>query len=1023
MRELFWGDTPVRNGRENSHGEFVERDGESFYKISNYQAMRPFLISVVSGSNHWMFISSTGGLTCGRHSPESALFPYYTDDKLHDAHCTTGPQTAFLIDKGARVLLWKPLSQDVSVYSVERNLYKNLPGNKLIFEEINHDLQLTFSCCWSSSERFGFVRKSVLRNFGDVAASVEVLDGIRNLLPYGVTEALQTSMSTLLDAYKQSEAVAALNTGIYTLSSILTDRAKPCEALNATVVWGVGLDQPQLLLSEEQVGAFCSGQETTPEAFKRGQRGAFYNRSAFSLSPATEKSWFVIADVEQGPSQIAQLLRTIRQGGAAGMIEQDLEAGQRRLVQLVGSADGCQFSSDPLVTGRHFSNTLFNIMRGGTFYEAYTFPAHDFRNFVSSWNHAVGAKFESILKMEEGSPTRDLVIRAAAGSGDADFERISLEYLPLIFSRRHGDPSRPWNHFSIDLINEDGSDKLGFQGNWRDIFQNWEALAISYPEYVESFIAKFVNASTADGYNPYRISKEGIDWETLEPESPWSNIGYWGDHQITYLLRLLEFSRRHHPDRVIQYLARDIFVYVRVPYRLKAFELQLQDPRNTVEFDDDLAQSIELRVQDIGKDGKLMTLANGSICRVNLLEKLLLPLLVKMGNLVPGGGIWMNTQRPEWNDANNALVGYGLSMVTLCYLRRFLNVLADFLSDDPDPEYPVSVEVLAFFNGINELLDHSQSMTASVISDSERKDFMHVMGSLGESYRSQAYQGFSGSKGMLGKPVLLSFIEKALGLLDHSISLNQRPDGLYHAYNLIHFCDDGYKIENLPEMLEGQVAILSSGYLDGTACLALLDALKTSRIYREDQNSYMLYPDRQPKPFLDKNTIPAQSLAANEWVHQQIASACRDFVDLDVNGDLHFNSRFRNIEELKDALRENDAITQQQENELSEVYEQVFRHRQFTGRSGSMFKYEGLGCIYWHMVSKLLLANCCWLPWNRLFLPPKVVPDRKFSQNCIHILMTSRMVWVCINPRRITGHFHSTLIRIPPGSPEYSNRA
>ena len=29
---------------------------------------------------------------------------------------------------------------------------------------------------------------------------------------------------------------------------------------------------------------------------------------------------------------------------------------------------------------------------------------------------------------------------------------------------------------------------------------------------------------------------------------------------------------------------------------------------------------------------------------------------------------------------------------------------------------------------------------------------------------------------------------------------------------------------------------------------------------------------------------------------------------------------------------------------------------QFTGRSGTMFGYEGLGCIYWHMVAKLLLA-------------------------------------------------------------------
>ena len=38
------------------------------------------------------------------------------------------------------------------------------------------------------------------------------------------------------------------------------------------------------------------------------------------------------------------------------------------------------------------------------------------------------------------------------------------------------------------------------------------------------------------------------------------------------------------------------------------------------------------------------------------------------------------------------------------------------------------------------------------------------------------------------------------------------------------------------------------------------------------------------------------------------------------------------------------------------MFEQVFRHAEFTGRSGSFFAYEGLGSIYWHMVSKLLLA-------------------------------------------------------------------
>ncbi len=34
---------------------------------------------------------------------------------------------------------------------------------------------------------------------------------------------------------------------------------------------------------------------------------------------------------------------------------------------------------------------------------------------------------------------------------DSELDKLLLEYLPLTFSRRHGDPSRPWNRFSIDI--------------------------------------------------------------------------------------------------------------------------------------------------------------------------------------------------------------------------------------------------------------------------------------------------------------------------------------------------------------------------------------------------------------------------------------------------------------------------------------------------------------------------------------------------------------------------------------------
>ena len=103
----------------------------------------------------------------------------------------------------------------------------------------------------------------------------------------------------------------------------------------------------------------------------------------------------------------------------------------------------------------------------------------------------------------------------------------------------------------------DGSKVLDYQGNWRDIFQNWEALAHAYPEFIEGMIYKFLNATTFDGYNPYRVTKDGFDWETIEPDNPRAYIGYWGDHQIIYLLKFLE-CEKHFPEKLAMFYQRTI---------------------------------------------------------------------------------------------------------------------------------------------------------------------------------------------------------------------------------------------------------------------------------------------------------------------------------------------------------------------------------------------------------------------------------------------------------------------------------
>ena len=79
---LYLGDNPLIASSAAVQGDYVTRDGESYYRIANVDGMDDFFISVVSDSNHWMFISTRGGLSAGRTDCDSALFPYYTEDKF-----------------------------------------------------------------------------------------------------------------------------------------------------------------------------------------------------------------------------------------------------------------------------------------------------------------------------------------------------------------------------------------------------------------------------------------------------------------------------------------------------------------------------------------------------------------------------------------------------------------------------------------------------------------------------------------------------------------------------------------------------------------------------------------------------------------------------------------------------------------------------------------------------------------------------------------------------------------------------
>ena len=257
---LYLGKRPFQANPGKVEGSPITLNGEDFYRIANYDRMRPFFMTLVSNSDHWMFISSTGALTAGRANPDLALFPYVTDDKVHDSADITGSKTLVRVRVRGREYVWEPLSDRCQgIYRTRRCLYKSFYGNRLLFEEHNADLGLTFRYEWCNSYRFGFVRRAWLSNAAPPAVRVSVLDGIQNVMPCGAGSRFQLEYSTLLDAYKKNELVPETGLGLFTLSATPIDRPEPAEALRATTVWSCGIKPRAILLSSVQLQRFREG--------------------------------------------------------------------------------------------------------------------------------------------------------------------------------------------------------------------------------------------------------------------------------------------------------------------------------------------------------------------------------------------------------------------------------------------------------------------------------------------------------------------------------------------------------------------------------------------------------------------------------------------------------------------------------------------------------------------------------------------------------------------------------------------
>ncbi|MDD3336810.1 MAG: hypothetical protein PHI98_15070 [Eubacteriales bacterium] len=300
------------------------------------------------------------------------------------------------------------------------------------------------------------------------------------------------------------------------------------------------------------------------------------------------------------------------------------------------------------------------------------------------------------------------------------FEANGVSKPFYLYSRKHGDPEREYNAFSL------GNEYYAQgNGNFRDVNQNRRCDVLFQPKLGAENIHVFYDLIQIDGYNPlvlkaatYRLPAEKAEayaqicpaaaallrdeftpgrlamaaesagmgdklkfWvaEVIcsaesQPNADFAE-GYWCDHW-TYNLDLIESYLAVWPEK------KGALLFEEERYRWYQAQAEVNPRARRYErVEDGLRQYHALRLPENKPQGQWLRDENGREIHSSLMEKLLLLCAVKAATLDAAGmGVEMEGGKPGWYDALNGLPGLlGSSVAESCELARMLRFAADAL--------------------------------------------------------------------------------------------------------------------------------------------------------------------------------------------------------------------------------------------------------------------------------------------------------------------------------------------------------
>ncbi len=813
----------------------LETDGTfTIDNYSRYPVFSSFLpgIADVWGIPLWVFYCNRGqGIACfGTDTKDRSILEFQSASRAYQTVPVTGFRTFLKLDGGDCA---EPFARPAAAQGQTVLQCMDIRAHALALSEDNRETGIRTDISYftlPNADIGALVRVVTLTNTSDRCREIELLDGLPAVTNAGVDNFMLKNMPYLAEAWSDVEGVET-HAPLYKIR-IATDDTPEVRIVregNFYVSKAFGADGLAPVVVDSRLVFGSDEAFLSPEAFfeadalavpesqcaRKGIPCAFAHYRV-TLAPSESFRFASFAGRVRDRAQLDAFLANLDDVAAYVSAK---ETENRRVIARIQD-DVLTVSADKRFDGYTRQNYLDNVLRGGL-------PCQ------------VGPKGQ--------------------------------EALFYLFSRKHGDMERDYNWFRTAPTRFSQGN-----GNYRDVNQNRRNDVLIHPFVEDAAIRTFVNLLQLDGNNPLdvqgarffigdavacdaflsrvapdapeavraalhggftpgelleavestqivlRVPSEAFVAEAVALserfESARHGEGYWTDHW-TYNTDLIERFLAVYPERGLalyfgdrSYTFQDTFCFV-TP-RSGKHVLTPLGVRQYGAVSEDKARHRMLEARTRQPYAVRTRYGEGEVYRTTLFAKLAVLVLNKAAALDPSGvGIEMESNKPNWYDALNALPGlFGSSSNETAELVRLMDMLRETLSWPGSPDaISLPVEAAEFLSALSEAFDIREPFSQWEARCAAR-----------DAYRARIAAGVDGAETDLATAGLRAFFDQVAGMIAENRGKGIDPDtGLpctYFIHEATQWTETGetrdgqplvrvtaFRMRPLPLFLEGVV--------------------------------------------------------------------------------------------------------------------------------------------------------------------------------------------------------------------------